>query len=222
MKTVLKLKKELIIIAVLSIIYMSGFMVLESINFDHYYYTETIIDNYIPFIDIFVVPYILWFGYIVVGFIFFLLKDLKGYYRTMFYIFAGMYICLIIYALFPNAQGLRVPITNDNIFQKIIGMLYSNDTCTNVAPSIHVYNSIMMYISLYKNESFRKNKFINYSTLILTISICLSTCFIKQHAFIDGVYSIFLAIIIYKLEESVLPFLNKTKNISVKKTEFSE
>ncbi len=201
MKDILKLKRELILVAILSFIYMSGFMILESIHFDHYIYTETFIDQYIPFIDIFVIPYLLWFLYIVLGFVFFLFKDIKGYYRTLFYIFAGMYICLIIYALFPNAQGLRVDGIGDTFCEKLVLMLYSNDTCTNVAPSIHVYNSIMMHLSLYKNESFRKNKIIHYSSFVLCILICLSTCFIKQHAFIDGIYSIILSIIVYKAEK---------------------
>ncbi len=201
MKVLLERKRELIIVAILSAIYISCFMLLEKINFSNYIYTELWIDNYIPFIDIFVVPYILWFAYIVIGFVFFFFKDVKGYYRTLFYIFAGMYICLIIYAIFPNAQGLRVEGIGDTFFEKLVLLFYSNDTCTNVCPSIHVYNSIMLHVSLLKNESFKKNKLINYSSLILCILISLSTVFIKQHAAIDGVFSILLCIIIYKAEQ---------------------
>jgi membrane-associated phospholipid phosphatase len=125
----------------------------------------------------------------------------KGYYRTLFYIFAGMYICLIIYTIFPNAQGLRVEGIGDTLFEKLVSLFYSNDTCTNVCPSIHVYNSIMLHVSLLKNEYFKNNKLINYSSLILCILISLSTVFIKQHAAIDGVFSIILCIIIYKAEQ---------------------
>ena len=209
MKVLLKRKRELIIVALLSLIYVSCFFLLEKIEFNHYIYTELWIDNYIPFIDVFVIPYILWFAYIVLGFVFFILKDLKGYYRTLFYLFAGMYICLIIYTIFPNAQGLRVEGIGDTFFEQLVLQFYNNDTCTNVCPSIHVYNSIMMHVSLVKNKSFKDHKFINYASLILCISICLSTVFIKQHAAIDGVFSIGLCLIIYKAEQWFKKFYPK-------------
>ena len=192
-------KNELKTVLLCTLIYLFIFFLLEKINFDHYLYTETFIDQYIPFIDLFVIPYILWFPYIILGFIFFILNDTKGFYRTCFYIFGGMYFCLFIYMIFPNAQGLRVNLNSNQPLQYLLSIIYSVDTSTNVCPSIHVYNSIMMYVSLMKNDFFRNNKIINILTATLTISICLSTIFTKQHAFIDGIFSIPLCLIIYQL-----------------------
>ena len=194
-------RKELLILLICSTIYLVSFTIIEKIHFGDYQFTETWIDQHIPFIDLFVIPYVLWFIYIVAGFIFFLLKDRLGFYRTSFYIFLGMYICIFIYIFIPNAQGLRVNLDLTQPLQKLMSIIYQVDTATNVCPSIHVYNSIMMYVSLLKNESFRKSKFWNVSIGVLTILICLSTVFTKQHAFIDGIYSIPLCIMIYMLYE---------------------
>lgn len=203
LKKVIEKRKELIILAICSFIYMFIFVILENINFRNYIYTETILDNYIPFIDIFVIPYILWFGYIVIGFAYLLLCDNEGFYRTTFYIFIGMYICLIVYILFPNAQGLRVDLDNHNIFQRLLSIIYTTDTSTNVCPSIHTYNSIMMHIGLMQNKKFASNKYMSGSSLILTILICLSTVFTKQHAIIDVFYALPLCGIVYYLEKSI-------------------
>lgn len=193
-------KKEIKTILICTLIYLIGFFILEKINFSDYIYTDSWIDDHIPFIDIFVIPYVLWFAYIVIGFVYFLVHDSKGFYRTCFYLFVGMYICLFVYLFFPNAQGLRVSLDLNDPLQKILSFIYRHDTSTNVCPSIHVYNSIMMYISLRKNDKFKQNKKVNISVFILTILICLSTFFTKQHAFMDGVYAIGLCIFVYYLE----------------------
>lgn len=207
-------RKELKTILIYSCIYLFTFFILEKINFSKYYYTETFIDEYIPFLEIFVIPYILWFPYIIFGFIFFILFDIKGFYRTCFYIFGGMYVCLFIYMLIPNAQGLRVYLDINRPLQYLLSIIYSVDTSTNVCPSIHVYNSIMMYVSLMKNDLFKNNKILVVLTGILTISICLSTIFTKQHAFIDGIFSIPLCLIFYQLYKNKEYF--KTMFISLK------
>lgn len=203
MNQLLSKKKELVMIFICTMIYLICFSLLEKMNFTNYIYTETWIDQYIPFIDLFVVPYVIWFIYIVIGFVYFLIYDTKGLYRTSFYIFIGMYICLLIYWIFPNAQQLRVNLDQSNVFQKVLSLIYHADTSTNVCPSIHVYNSIMMYISLRKNETFKSHKMISISTLILTVLICLSTLFTKQHAFLDLVLALPLCWFIYHVENKV-------------------
>lgn len=203
MNLIVSKRKELKTVLLCSFIYLLIFFTLEKIKYDSYLYTETFIDQYIPFIEIFVIPYILWFPYIILGFIFFILFDTKGFYRTCFYIFGGMYVCLLIYMILPNAQGLRVSLDLDQPLQYLLSLIYNADTSTNVCPSIHVYNSIMMYISLMKNNLFRNNKIISNLTLILTILICLSIVFTKQHAFIDGVFSVPLCLIFYQLYKNI-------------------
>ena len=86
---------------------------------------------------------------------------------------------------------------NENIFQEAVGFLYSIDTSTNVFPSIHVYNSVMMCVALLKSEGIKKHKILCAFIVVLSISICLSTVFIKQHAFIDIPGALVLCLAVY-------------------------
>ena len=203
-------KKELILLAICSFVYLFIFTILEKINFGNYIYTETRLDDYIPFLDFFVIPYVVWFGYIALGFVYFLLYDKEGFYRTTFYIFIGMYICLLVYMVFPNAQGLRVELDTSHFFQRILNIVYANDTSTNVCPSIHTYNSIMMHLAFIQNEKFASKKYLKNTSLILTILICMSTVFTKQHAILDVFYAIPLCVVVYYLERSIsyMKYLN--------------
>lgn len=161
--------------------------------------TDSVLDQYIPFNEYFVIPYLLWFVYIALGFIFFVFKDQQNFKRMCFYLFWGMGISLFIYLIIPNGQNLRVELTNENICQSLVSFLYTTDTPTNVCPSIHAYNSIMMMVALLKSEEFRKHKILMIIVVILSILICMSTVMIKQHAVVDVIGAIILAIVIYTI-----------------------
>ena len=181
------------------IAYMIGFMILENQDFSHMIITDTWIDQYIPFNEYFVIPYVLWFVFMVLGFAYFVFIDQSGVKRTYFYLFLGMSSSLLIYALIPTGQNLRVQLYNDNIFQCLVSFIYSVDSSTNVCPSIHVYNSVMMCVSLLKSRKIKQHTWLCFLIIVLAIQICMSTVMIKQHAFMDIVWALVLAIVIYSI-----------------------
>ena len=181
------------------IVYMIGFMILENQDFSHMIITDTWIDQYIPFNEYFVIPYVLWFVFMVLGFAYFVFIDQSGVKRTYFYLFLGMSSSLLIYALIPTGQNLRVQLYNDNIFQCLVSFIYSVDSSTNVCPSIHVYNSVMMCVSLLKSRKIKQHTWLCFLIIVLAILICMSTVMIKQHAFMDIVWALVLAIVIYSI-----------------------
>ena len=87
------------------LIYVFIFLILENWDNRVYYTTDSWIDQYIPFNEYFVIPYLFWFIYIALGFIYFIFIDQKGFKRTCFYLFVGMFTCLIIYMIWPNQQN---------------------------------------------------------------------------------------------------------------------
>lgn len=176
---------------------MIGFMILEHQDFAHMIITDTWIDQYIPFNEYFVVPYVLWFLFMALGFAYFVFIDQSGVKRTYFYLFLGMSSSLLIYALIPTGQNLRVQLYNDNIFQCLVSFIYSVDSSTNVCPSIHVYNSVMMCISLLKSYRIQQHTWLCLLIIVLAILICMSTVMIKQHAFMDIVWALVLVYVIY-------------------------
>ena len=75
------------------------------------------IDDKIPFIEYFIVPYFLWFAYVAVAVLYFLFKNKGEYYRLCAFLFTGMTIFLIISTVYPNGHYLRpATFAHDNIF----------------------------------------------------------------------------------------------------------
>ena len=114
------------------------------------------------------------------------------------YLFTGMTIFLIISTLFPNGHHLRPQtMPRDNVFIRLISMLYSTDTPTNLWPSIHVYNSLAAHFAIVKNKRLTNKKWIRVSSLFLCVSIILSTMFIKQHSVFDVGTAFIMAAVMY-------------------------
>lgn len=197
MKAFLEKYTSIKYIIIFFIIYMIGFISLENWTSLYMIITDSWIDKYIPFNEYFVIPYLFWFVFIALGFAYFVFIDQVGLKRTCFYLFLGMSISLFIYFILPNGQNLRVDIQHENLFQDIIAFIYSIDSSTNVCPSIHVYNSLMMMISLLKSDKIKIHRILSIGIIGLAFLICLSTVMIKQHAFIDVIVAMILVIIIY-------------------------
>lgn len=179
---------------------MPWFCWLEKTVTTNYYVIHSVFDDYIPFCEYFIVPYLLWFPYIAVVLLYFFFTDKKGFYRTTKLLFTGMTIFLIISTVFPNGLNLR-PVTfeGDNIFISMVKVLYKTDTPTNVLPSLHVYNSIGVSIAIASSQKLRQYKWVQYSSLSLTTLIVLSTMFLKQHSIIDVVAAFVMAYLLYRL-----------------------
>ena len=149
-------------------------------------------DDMIPFCEVFVIPYYLWFGYVSIVVLYLLFKNKQDYYRACTFLFTGMTIFLLVSTLWPNGHHLRPAVMpRDNIFTTMVAALYKADTPTNLWPSIHVYNSIGIYLAVIKSPEFKNRKTVRLLTGILTVSIILSTMFIKQHSAFD-VFTAFL------------------------------
>lgn len=181
-------------------IYMWWFTALERIVTDNFTVVTMKLDQYIPFMEIFVVPYFIWFFYIFVTVAYFFITSKQEFYKCCAYLFIGMTICLIIYTFWHNGHNLRVNIDTlgrDNIFTRIVGHLYQIDTSTNVFPSIHVFNSVGALIAIYKNDRLHSITWLRRSAFILTVLICLSTVFLKQHSIADLFGALVLNIVMY-------------------------
>lgn len=180
------------------IIYLSWFAHLEQTVTKKYRVIHMNIDDYIPFVEVFVVPYFLWFAYVAIVVMFFFFKNKDDYFRTCIFLFTGMTVFLIISTLWPNGHHLRPYVMpRDNIFTKMIAGLYKTDTATNLWPSIHVYNSIGAHLAIVKSNYFKDKPVIRWSSFILASSIILSTVFIKQHSVFDVLTAFGLAAIMY-------------------------
>ncbi len=168
--------------------YLVGFCILEHAGHRHYHVIHSVVDDLIPFCEYFIVPYLLWFVYMFVSvcwFIFFC-KDRTEYYKLVCALAIGMTIFLIVSCVFPNMQDLRPQtFANDNIFTKLTKLIYMTDTPTNILPSIHVYNTLIIHNALSSCPQLERHRGVKAASCLLAISIVLSTMFLKQHSVVD-------------------------------------
>lgn len=184
--------------------YLLAFFTLEAmVNTDsEYFLIESKLDALIPFCEFFIIPYYLWFAYIIATFLYFFFTNKRDFFRLCLFLFLGMTTCLVIYAVWPNGHGLRpdlATIGRDNLFIRMLAGLYTADTCTNVCPSIHTLNSIGACLALFHAKALKEKKGLRISALVLTIAICLSTVFLKQHSILDVFAAMALAVPLYLL-----------------------
>lgn len=102
-----------------------------------------------------------------------------------------------------------------DIFDYLVLFIHNNDTSTNVFPSIHVYNSVGVNYAIQRYNNFKNNKLVHTASMVLCISICLSTVFLKQHALIDVVGAMFLTGIVRLFVYNNIDFYRITEKIKV-------
>ena len=179
-------------------IYLPWFCYLEKTVTRNFHVMHASLDDLIPFNEYFIVPYLLWFLYVGAAIFYFLITSKEDYYKLCIFLFSGMTISLIICTFFRNGTDLRPVIDPDkNIFTAMVAYIYRTDTCTNVFPSIHVYNSIGVHIAVARSERLRGHRLIRLGSGLLMISICMATVFLKQHSVIDLIGAVILAYVIY-------------------------
>lgn len=184
------------------IFYVAVFSYLEKRPVDTYHVIKMQIDFKIPFCEYFIIPYMLWFLYIAGTVALFIFLDRKDYIRLCFTLGVGMTVFLAVSYFMPNMQPLRPDLdrlARDNIFLDVVKALYKADTCTNVFPSIHVYNSLAADFAIQKSRQLKNQKVLRVCSHILCISIILSTMFLKQHSAFDVLTGMAMAASLYWL-----------------------
>ncbi len=180
------------------IIYMQWFAWLEKHVTSHYRLIHVKPDDLIPFCEVFVIPYLLWFAYVAAVVLYFFFKDKNDYFRVCTFLFTGMTVFLLISTFWPNGHDLRPAVMpRDNLFTQLVAMLYRTDTPTNLWPSIHVYNSLGCHFAVMKSTRLEKNKGVRIGSLVMCVSIILSTVFIKQHSVFDVTTAFIMAAVMY-------------------------
>ena len=101
------------------------------------------LDDCIPFVEGFIVPYLMWFPFMAAAIVYVFFKDKKEFFAMCWNLIIGMSLFIVVSLVFPNGLDLRPDeFPRDNIFTGLCRQLYSVDTSTNVIPSIHVFNSL--------------------------------------------------------------------------------
>ena len=217
LKTQLKYAVPLLLYAVM---YLTWFFYLERHVGNHYHVIHMKADDYIPFCEYFIVPYLMWFGYMAVVVVYLFFADKAEYKKACIFLCTGMTIFLMISTLWPNGHHLRpFLLPRNNMFADMVRALWRTDTPTNLWPSIHVYNSLGSHFAVMNCSRLQKRKGIRIASFILSVAIILSTMFLKQHSVFDVLTAFVMAAVMYafvygreSLNEMIQNVLQKVTN----------
>lgn len=160
---------------------------------DNLHNIGTKLDEMIPFVPVFALPYLYWFIYISIGLLYFAFVDGKNYFRLLSSIVTGMCLCFVIFYFYPTVVP-RPYIGGNSLLENMVGFIYSVDNPYNCFPSIHVLNSMLVTLFIYP---YNKNFWVRSWSVASCISIILSTLLIKQHFVLDAVAGILLSTAVY-------------------------
>ena len=159
----------------------------------------TNVDKTIPFLKIFILPYITWYGYITIGLIYLCVKNRKTYYTSLISLNIGLAICYIIYAFFQTTVP-RPIVTDSDILSKLVTMIYKHDNPFNCFPSMHVTTTYILMKGINDTEN---NKLVSFLFNIIGILIIISTQFVKQHVVLDLIFAMLLCEVIYRVVNNI-------------------
>lgn len=168
-------------------------------------------DDMIPFNEFFVIPYMFWFGYIVLSIAYTLFYDVDMFKKMSYFIMITYTSALISYYFYPTMQCLRPDVfPRENFLVDFMRDFYAYDTNTNVCPSVHVFGSISSTIAFALTK--HKKMWLTIFVHIMNVLIILSTLFLKQHSVIDVIAALAISLVAYLIV--FRPRLFRKKNIA--------
>lgn len=157
------------------------------------------LDDVIPFNELFLIPYVLWYALIVVTLAYYFFFDIPRFKQVQIFILITQIIAMTCYVLFPSRQDLRPEtFARDNFLTRLMAFIYSFDTSTGVCPSLHVAYSIGIASVVAKDNYFSRPFKIGLTAFV--ILICVATTFVKQHSAVD----VFAALPVCLVAEAII------------------
>lgn len=205
-----KIEVKPILISLCLIIFQSIIYLITKVVQGTPHLIGNIIDDKIPFVVYFIIPYCIWYLMLFIIPYIFYKKD-----KNLFIKYILSYIIItisanLIFLIYPTTV-IRPCLDGNNIFYLITKLIYEIDTpILNCFPSLHCGISMLwiLFITKLKNENITK-----ILTITISIIIMLSTLFIKQHVFIDLLSGTAIAAIIYLFLIKEKKFTNEVKEL---------
>lgn len=155
------------------------------------------LDDLVPFLEWFLIPYLFWFVYLVGMYAYTLLFEVEIFKKLMYFTILTYGITIIIYILFPNMQELRpVDFPRDNFLTRFMSGYYAMDTNTNVCPSLHVIGSFCVQTAAWHSKRFGTTGW-RIAFTVTTVLISVSTVFLKQHSVLDIPPALLICLLAY-------------------------
>lgn len=179
-------------------VYLLVFLITERFLPRSYYHPMYHpLDDRIPFQELFVIPYVFWYVFMIGSILYTLRHDTRAFRRQGWFMIITFGTACLVYLIYPNCQQLRPQVyPRDNLLTSAVKLLHWIDTPTGVCPSLHVCGAIGSALGLSDTRRFGTPlwKIVNFSIALL---ISLSTMFIKQHSVVDVFWAVILSLAAY-------------------------
>ena len=145
---------------------------------------HSVLDDLIPFCEVFVVPYLLWFVMLLVTAVWFYRHDRQMFLRYHLFLVTLDLMIFTVYFVYPTMvpfQPTQFP--RDNIFTDLVALIYDADRPTNACPSFHVAYSLAIGSAWSKRKE--TSPWLKAGIWAFVAIICMATVFIKQHSVLD-------------------------------------
>lgn len=164
---------------------MGAYLVLgRTIPLADHYEIGCWVDDLVPFVPAFVIPYVLWYVGLFYTAWHCLRWEKKLFRRFMGYNLLCYAVAIGVFVLFPTSIAFRPNVAGGDIFSLLVGLIYVFDKPTNVLPSLHVLLSLGIAYTLPRTKKWGKwwGKLLWWT---VSLAICASTVLIKQHSVLD-------------------------------------
>lgn len=152
------------------------------------------LDDRIPFHELFIIPYVLWYLLVAFSLLYFALYDVDGFQKLMKFIIITQVVAMAAYIFLPSRQELRPEVfPRDNLLSGIVKIIYTLDTNTNVCPSMHAAFSLAIASTWLKSPVPKKGS----KALVagFALLVCVSTVFVKQHSVLDVLAAVLVCLL---------------------------
>ena len=198
---------KIIITLVLLILFQSSLYVIAKLTPFEYHIVNIEFDSYIPFISIFVIPYVLWYLSLFIVPYLFSRYDEKLYHVYIRTIIITLLITFIVYVFYPTTL-IRDEVVVKDIFTYLVDLIYKLDTpAINCLPSAHC---ILSFVHIYITFTIKgMSKKLKSLIIVQSILVILATLFIKQHVILDVITALILSLVVY-----LINYFYAKKNLS--------
>ncbi len=167
-------------------------------SYENFFDISISLDNIIPVVPQWIYIYILTYVFWVVSFVLICRNSKEMCCKALSAEMLGKLVCAIIFVSFPTFV-IRPEIKVNDLSTFLLDFIYKADTPDNLFPSMHC--SISYFATRYIVKCERVQKWYKVLSVVMTVLVCFSVVFTKQHVVIDIVGGIAVAEICSQLSD---------------------
>ena len=161
------------------------------------------LDLQIPFCEWFVIPYVLWFPYIIFTMVLAGMSGKKGFLHSCAIIYLSIFIPMTFCLFVPNGIPIELrpdfeALRRNNPAIWLVKFIYLVDSPPrNCMPSMHVSVSCALFFTILTNKQIPWRKWLIPCSFLLSALICAATVLMKQHSILDVYYGVIVAVSVF-------------------------